>query len=377
MIRRSAKISRISSQEFSHKPGLVKLASPVLLYLAASLSLVSCASASRRAQGVPISSIEQDLAVTRIAFGSCAHQDKPQVIWRAIEEARPEMLLLLGDNIYGDTHDPKLLRAKYRQQGEDEGFRKLRAKLPIWATWDDHDYGLNDEGAENPNKVDSQKAFLEFFEEPADSVRFRREGVYDSRILGPVGKRVQIILLDTRYFRGPLTLNPKPVGNSPAKYVPSQDPSSSMLGEAQWQWLEAELRKPAELRILVSSIQVVAQHHGWEKWNNLPHERQRLFDLISRTGAKNVFFISGDRHRASLAREEQGVPYPFYDLTSSALANPLPDFLRKPEPDPQQLGPLVWESNFGLIQMDWKSGRVSLEIRNADNKVVLQHELVF
>jgi alkaline phosphatase D len=340
-----------------------------------SLALVSCATGFGRGQSLSLPVISSDVPVTRIAFGSCAHQDKPQLIWPGIEAAHPDLLLLLGDNIYGDTHDPQVLREKYRKQGEVEGFKQLRAKIPLWATWDDHDYGLNDEGAENPNKVDSQKAFLEFFHEPADSIRWRREGVYDSKILGVPGKRVQIILLDTRYFRGPLTLNPKPVGNKPDRYVPAPDSSSSMLGSAQWKWLEEELKKPAEIRLLVSSIQLVAHHHGWEKWNNLPHERQKLFDLIAKTGAKNVVILSGDRHRADLVREDEGVPYPLYDLTSSSLANPLPDFLRKDEADPQQIGPLIWESNFGLIQVDWETQQVSLQIRNAENQVVLRQDL--
>ncbi len=45
---------------------------------------------------------------------------------------------------------------------------------------------------------------LDFFEVPADDIRRQREGVYWSQVFGPAGKRVQVILLDTRYFRSPL-----------------------------------------------------------------------------------------------------------------------------------------------------------------------------
>ena len=69
------------------------------------------------------------------------------------------------------------------------------------AVWDDHDYGENDAGLEYPQKAESQQIFLDFLNEPGDSVRRKSPGIYDSIILGPDGKRVQFILLDTRYFR--------------------------------------------------------------------------------------------------------------------------------------------------------------------------------
>ena len=80
-----------------------------------------------------------------------------------------------------------------------------------------------------------------------------------------------------------------------------------MLGEDQWRWLAEQLRVPAEVRLLVSSIQVVAEDHGWEKWMNFPHERERLFKLIRETGAEGVIILSGDRHLAELSMMDGGV----------------------------------------------------------------------
>ena len=59
--------------------------------------------------------------------------------------------------------------------------------------------------------------------------------------------------------------------------MPNTDPTPTVLGEAQWKWLEEQLQVPAEVRLIGSSIQVVAEDHGWEKWTNFPHERERLF----------------------------------------------------------------------------------------------------
>ncbi len=221
----------------------------------------------------------------RIAFGSCASEERPQPIWDAVAATRPELLLMLGDNIYADTEDMDVMRAKYARLAAVPGFKALRESVPILATWDDHDLGVNDGGSEYPKKVESQKIFLDFFGDPEDSPRRKRPGVYDARIFGPEGKRLQVVMLDTRYFRSsPLMKKTVPKGEGP--YVPNPDPTTTMLGEDQWHWLEEQLRKPAEVRLIVSSIQVVAEDHGWEKWMNLPLQRERLYRLIKETKAE-------------------------------------------------------------------------------------------
>jgi alkaline phosphatase D len=102
-------------------------------------------------------------------------------------ETRPELFLFLGDNIYADTEDMEVMRAKYAQLAAQPGFQKLRETCPILATWDDHDYGENDAGAEYPKKRESQQVFLDFFGVPRDSPRRAREGVYHSEVFGPRG----------------------------------------------------------------------------------------------------------------------------------------------------------------------------------------------
>src|SRR5262245_27222992 len=77
----------------------------------------------------------------RIAFGSCASQEKPQPIWDAVVAARPDLFLFLGDNIYGDTDNAEVLKAKYAQLAAVPGYQKLLQTCPVLATWDDHDYG--------------------------------------------------------------------------------------------------------------------------------------------------------------------------------------------------------------------------------------------
>jgi alkaline phosphatase D len=306
--------------------------------------------------------------LTRIAFGSCAHQEKPQPIWEAVLGYRPELFIFAGDNVYGDVSSGAMteLRAAYARAGAIEGHAKLREAVPVLATWDDHDYGRNDGGADFPHKAAAKQLFLEFWQVPQDDPRRAREGIHSAAILGPEGRRVQVVLLDTRSFRSPLRRKPEAVpGTGP--YLPDADPAKTMLGEAQWRWLEEQLARPAELRLIVSSVQVMAEGHEWERWGNLPLERDRLFDLIASTGANGVVFLSGDRHAGALYRRTEGVAYPLHEITSSGMNMLRPD---QPEPDPPRLGELYGGENFGAIDIDWQAGEVTLSVRAMDGEPV-------
>src|SRR5438874_10964314 len=146
---------------------------------------------------VPFARADEPKPLTRIAFGSCADQDRPLPIFDTIAAAKPELLLLIGDNIYADLDKtrkvtPEVIKEKYDTLAKLPGFQKLKATCPILATWDDHDLGKNDAGGEWLLKDESQKLFLDFFEAPPDDPRRSQKGVYSSAVFGPAGKRTQI-----------------------------------------------------------------------------------------------------------------------------------------------------------------------------------------
>ncbi|MFM7056286.1 MAG: alkaline phosphatase D family protein [Planctomycetota bacterium] len=328
-------------------------------------------------------------AISRISFGSCAKQDQPQPIWEAIVAGKPDLFLLLGDNIYGDTNDMQLLRKKYRQLEEQPGFVKLRAICPVLATWDDHDFGRDDSGAEFELRKESQQVFLDFIQARPDDPRRQREGIYSASIHGPPGRRVQLILLDARYFRSPLKKgfsSREPGEGYRGRYVPNDDPQATVLGDDQWQWLEDQLQQPAEVRIIGSSYQVLSNQHGWEMWGNFPLERQRLFALIRKTRAKGVLMISGDRHLAELAAlpadAAEGVGYPLCEATSSSLNQPSGNFTKTGvrfanEINPYRLGLTWFDVNYGNILIDWDSPDpvIRMQICDEQGTVVLQQRI--
>lgn len=109
-----------------------------------------------------------DGPLTRIAFGSCADQEKPQPIWSAVLDYRPELFVFAGDNVYGDSKSPDLaeLKAAYAKAATIEGYQRLRDTVPVMATWDDHDMGKNDAGADYPFRAESQRLFADFWNLP-------------------------------------------------------------------------------------------------------------------------------------------------------------------------------------------------------------------
>lgn len=324
----------------------------------------------------------------RIAFGSCAKQDQPQPIWESVVATKPQLFLFIGDNIYGDSDDMVVLKKKWDLLGAQPGYQKLKQTCPILATWDDHDYGANDAGAEFPKKRESQQLFQDFFDIPKDSPRRKQEGVYHAEIFGPPGQRVQILLLDARYFRGPLKTGFKPGEPGDGfrgKYAPNTDPSATVLGDAQWKWLEQQLKSPAEVRVLCSSYQLLPDEHGSECWGNFPLERKRLLNLIRDTKAKGVVVISGDRHLAELMRlapDSAGIGYPLYEVTSSSLNAPSGNMTKAGvrfanEINSYRVGLTYFDTNFGAIDIDWSqpSPLLRLQVRDEKGGVVLQQRV--
>jgi alkaline phosphatase D len=315
----------------------------------------------------------------RIAFGSCLKQDEPAPILDRIVAAQPDLFIFAGDNIYADTEDMDLMRERYASLGRSPGYQRLRAAAPILSTWDDHDYGANDAGAEYPRKEESQRMFLEFFGVPRSSPRWHRPGVYSAQLFGPPERRVQVILLDTRYFRSPLQRREWYEYGNGRRFEPVTDPQATVLGEDQWDWLAGQLRQPARLRIFVSSIQVIPHDHNWEKWANFPLERQRLLDLIRESRAGGVIIISGDRHLGEISRlgvdQGQAPGYPLYEVTSSGLNSGFAGF---GEHNRHRIGERNYNAdNFGLIHIDWATPdpTLTLEIRNALGHAVISHRL--
>ncbi|MDZ4406021.1 alkaline phosphatase D family protein [Prosthecobacter sp.] len=310
-----------------------------------------------------------------IVFGSCLDTHDHPLLDRALTLPR-DLFIFMGDNIYADKGGVPMMREKYALLKQSRFFQSLRSQGRILATWDDHDFGENDGGAGYPFKREAQQEFHNWLDEAADSPRRKQAGVYDAQIIGPAGRRVQIILLDTRYFRSPLKKVPKEQAMIGGACVATDDTSTTMLGAAQWQWLEQMLKQPAELRLIVSSIQFAPELHGGECWANLPHEQQRMLDILKRTKAAGVVFLSGDRHWCEFSKIDGPTGYPLYDFTSSSMTQKHPR--GSPTPNKNRFIPKTYHlPNVGHLRIDWGAADTTLtsKIIDVDGQTRIEHSL--
>ncbi len=307
--------------------------------------------------------------VTRIAFGSCGHQDLPQPVLRLAAAQQPDAFVFLGDNIYGDTHNMDTLRRKYERWMAKPEYQALKDSTTILATWDDHDYGWNDSGRHYPEKEASKAVFLEVFEASPDDERRQRPGIYTDYLLRAGDRNVQIILLDTRTFRDEVRPYEGQEVDTAAfhydlGYWPYESDDSTLLGEAQWAWLGEVLEKPADLRVIASSTQFGITYNGYEAWANFPHEQERLLELIKAKKANGVVFISGDVHYAEVSKLEHPGLYPIYDVTASGITSTW-GFAT---PNDNRIQGPVMENHFGLLEMDWARGQLRMKVIDVEGQ---------
>jgi alkaline phosphatase D len=324
----------------------------------------------------PNPALAADTVLTRFAFGSCVNENRSMAVWDVIAGTKPQAFLLIGDNVYGDTRptngaDIPTLTASYKKLSSRVEFDRFRRTIPMMTTWDDHDYGANDAGGEFAFKEYAERVYEAYWGSSAEVKS--RPGVYESRMVGPVGKRVQFIILDSRFFRSPLATMPyRDPGPSLGWYIPNEDPKATILGDAQWRWLEGELEKPADLRFIISSTQVMTSAHNYEGWTNFPKERDRLYTLLNKKGANNAIFLTGDRHSGGFYRRAvPGNNKLQWEFTSSSLnfAFGKGDGGDR-EPDPLRTGGFWGIPNFGQIDIDWAGKKVTMSLRKDDGSVI-------
>jgi len=262
--------------------------------------------------------------MNRIAFGSCHHQFEGN-LFPQILKSSPSRLVLLGDNIYADKKvrfafqagGPKKIEEGYKILNAKSEWKNLLAGVGGWkhvlATYDDHDYGLNNADKTFEYRNESMKLFWDFTNTSANSPKRLQSGVYSSaQYQLDENFTYKIVLMDTRSNKDP-------------KHTPNGD----FLGEEQWSWLENELlQQPApQLIILGSSMQVLPTDKLFEEtWNEFPAARARLLELIARARQHSeLVLISGDVHIGEFMQvtcsSPGGSSFPLWELTSSGLSH--------------------------------------------------------
>ena len=248
---------------------------------------------------------EDSTAVTRLAIGSCAREDPgSRAVWRRMAALDPHAIVLLGDTPYIDSTDLGVQRRRYAEFAAVPEFAGLLRNRPLYATWDDHDFGANDSDGRLSGKENARQVFVEFHANP--SYGDGQEGVYTKFRQGGV----EVFLLDTRYFAG---TEQSPISAGP-----------TLLGTRQWEWLREELRSStADFKLLASGMiwNAAVRPGKTDHWGSYSEEREALFRFLGTERITGIVLVGGDVHRTRVLRYDTTdiVGYPLTELITSPI----------------------------------------------------------
>ena len=288
----------------------------------------------------------------KIGIGSCLDQDFPQPIWQPIEEENLDYFIFLGDNVYGDSIFENLYKMKRAYSKQEKLLPDFLDQTDIFAIWDDHDYGKNDGGSDYKYKKLAENLFLDFWNVPINDVRRSREGIYFSENKVFFNKKYKLIFLDTRYFRSQLK-------GKKGSYQKNNDESATILGKEQWTWLEKELDSNFDYLFIFSSIQIIPEDHGFEKWSNFPNDRTKLLKILEKYKDRTILF-SGDRHRSGIYKRNGII-----EITSSSMNKPGSSFF---ETDKYLIGETYPQENYSVLKI--LNDDINIDIKDKNGEIL-------
>ena len=252
-----------------------------------------------------------EVTSARVVFGSCASHDRfeAQPIWTSMAAVEPDAVVLLGDTPYIDSTELARQRRRYREFWSIPELRPLAASVPVYATWDDHDFATNDQVGAQPGRERSRRAFIEYHPQP--SFGDGEGGIYTSFRRGPM----EVFLVDTRWF-----------GDEEAFGEPGSG-QTSLLGAVQREQLIAEVSaSEADVKVLACGMVWngavrPGKRDCWWTWR---HELDGILSALGAAKVKGVVLVGGDVHRPRIirhgdARERLG--YAPIEFVSSPMAN--------------------------------------------------------
>ncbi|MBL8001704.1 MAG: alkaline phosphatase family protein [Flavobacteriales bacterium] len=319
----------------------------------------------------PLWKFRGDPPAFTVAAGSCTYvneaaYDRPGKpygsgygIFNSIADAKPDLMLWLGDNVYLREPDwgswPGYLH-RYTHTRSLPELQHLLRSTHHYAIWDDHDFGPNDCDGSWVNAEWSHRAFDLFWANPTHGL----PGVGGNGTAFSHAD-VDFFLLDDRSFRVP----PDVVTGEP-----------TCFGRAQIDRLVQMLKySDATFKVVCAGGQVLNTGAVFENVATFPKERQELLDRIDKEGITGVVFLTGDRHHGVLSKAVLPSGIEVYDLTTS----PLTSGVHAPK-EVNELavpGTVVDQHNFALLHFKGpKSARVlTMELRDANGGVLWQHDI--
>lgn len=169
-----------------------------------------------------------NITLQNFSFGSCygGFLADPNKSWifKTINKNNPQMWVWGGDAAYLDSFSLNYFKNSlslnfshavnmFNKTKNDQYYQTLYKNVPTIGVWDDHDYGFNDGNKYYKDKEYIKKLYLDFIDEPEDSLRRAlNRGIFTSYTFGDntTHKTVKIILLDVRFDKNSLVFDKSP-----------------------------------------------------------------------------------------------------------------------------------------------------------------------
>lgn len=289
----------------------------------------------------------------KIATASCMsdlYVSDSVPMWKAVKEAQPELLVLLGDNVYaavvGGVYkgplDQLTLWNRYAETFLKLDFYRFEKLIPTVAIWDDFDFGMKDGGVNNPHRHLAKTVFDAFYPQ-GTGVEFSNyeKGPGTSARYSAFG--FEFFLFDNRTFRT----------------------KETHFGTEQEEWFFASLAKEKTPMWLVSGDQWFGGYHKFESYEgNHPKSLSVFLNRLSKS-SRPAMFLSGDRHLSEVIKvEKELLGYETYEFTSSPLHAKTYPSNWDTIPNRRHVKGIAQKLNFNLLTIEAPepSGKIKLTV---------------
>ncbi|MFD2680288.1 alkaline phosphatase D family protein [Bacillus seohaeanensis] len=201
-------------------------------------------------------------------------------------------------------------RNRHAQYRTDENLQSAHAAFPWIVTWDDHEVE-NNYANKIPEKGQSVEEFVKrriaAYQAYYEHMPLRQSSMphgADMQLYRSFsyGDLANFFVLDTRQYR-----SDQANGDTSSPQTPeSLDPSRSLLGDEQEDWLLNKLDKTqTKWNVLAQQIFFAKRNYGpspdeplysMDGWDGYTPSRQRITDFVHRKGMNNLIVLTGDVH---------------------------------------------------------------------------------
>lgn len=304
--------------------------------------------------------------VRKIAFVSSIEAQGDLSLWGTIREKNPDLIVIVGNSMNYSNFDNKLSQAPFKKLEESADFQYLKKQIPIVATWSDLDYGLRGGDSTYPLKNEAKEKFLEYWSYILPHQKAGTEGIEHALMFGQGDSKLQVILLDTRFYADEWLSDR---GNQ--SLSKNWNPRATLLGSKQWKWLAEQLDEPAKYRLIISPLPLGFKSGEKERWALLPYERQKFFDTVRNSGSANYIIVSAGEGLGNVSKVKLKNFPSLYDFSVGSFNGAL----TRTSADSNLDQEVIHENHFGWLELN-AEGPVAFSFIGHQGRVLRTHKIV-